>query len=270
MPTYPNSSKNPRIRSNAITRSGLAIDAIAHGRVAALAIDEVRGHLYWLEVKQTTHLGRIRRADLDGQNIEDVIAGLPFPAGTLPRSGGLVIDPYGNKLFWGQGEAVWWANLDGSSATVLKALDSGHIAGESQSVGQLIGRIGRMAVGIETGQVIEQLTVQLARPGQHQTGVDSMFRSYVAEITVTGDILDVTNSPPVTVVIDFVTGQSRFHQEVLPLVVAVLRGWGTTLLIVHPCATPQRQLGTLLEQAQAHWLTLTQTTIPFGENDDVQ
>ena len=62
----------------------------------------------------------------------------------------------------------------------------------------------------------------------------------------------------------------RFHQEVLPLVVEVLRGWGTTLLIVHPYATPQQQLDTLLEQAQAQWITLTHTIILLGDNDAVQ
>lgn len=62
----------------------------------------------------------------------------------------------------------------------------------------------------------------------------------------------------------------RFHQEILPLVVAVLRGWGTTLLIVHPYPTAQRPLGGIVDHAQAQWTTLTHITIPFGDNDAVQ
>lgn len=50
-----------------------------------------------------------------------------------------------------------------------------------------------------------------------------------------------------------------FHQEVLPLVVAVLRGWGATLLVVHPCPTAEHPLTTILDQAQARWTDLTHT-----------
>lgn len=49
-----------------------------------------------------------------------------------------------------------------------------------------------------------------------------------------------------------------FYTIALPLVVAVLQGWGATLLVIHPQPTRQLPLVTLQAQALAQWTTLTQ------------
>ena len=49
-----------------------------------------------------------------------------------------------------------------------------------------------------------------------------------------------------------------FYTVVLPLVVAVLQGWGATLLVIHPQPTKQLPLATLQAQAQAQWTALIQ------------
>ncbi len=49
-----------------------------------------------------------------------------------------------------------------------------------------------------------------------------------------------------------------FYTVVLPLVVAVLQGWGATLLVIHPQPTVKLPLSTLQAQAQAQWTALIQ------------
>jgi low density lipoprotein receptor-related protein 5/6 len=81
---------------------------------AGLAIDPLQQKLYW------TAADRIRRSNLDGSVIEDLVLGLDSPKG-------IVLDP--------QGDAMWWteripgkiqrANLDGSNVQdIVSGLDS--------------------------------------------------------------------------------------------------------------------------------------------------
>ena len=51
---------------------------------------------------------------------------------------------------------------------------------------------------------------------------------------------------------------TTFYATALPLVVAVLQGWGTTLWVIHPEPTEQLPASTLQAQAQAQWRALTQ------------
>ena len=97
-------------------------------QVTGLDLDLLGGYLYWIEVDRDTNLGRIRRASLDGLNPEDLLTGLPFPA--QYRSGSLVLNPQGGKIYWSQGGAVGWANLDGSGAAILHNLAGQHVASE--------------------------------------------------------------------------------------------------------------------------------------------
>ena len=48
-----------------------------------------------------------------------------------------------------------------------------------------------------------------------------------------------------------------FSAEALPLVVAVLNGWGATLLVIHPQPTERLPLATLQAQVEAQWTFLT-------------
>ncbi len=51
---------------------------------------------------------------------------------------------------------------------------------------------------------------------------------------------------------------TTFNTVALPLVVAVLQGWGATLLVIHPQPTRQLPLAALQAQAQAQWTALIQ------------
>ncbi|HQI83448.1 MAG TPA: hypothetical protein PKV20_02580 [Anaerolineae bacterium] len=51
---------------------------------------------------------------------------------------------------------------------------------------------------------------------------------------------------------------STFHAEALPLVAAVVRGWGMTTVVIHQQPTPLLPLPTVQAQAQAQWAFLTQ------------
>ncbi len=104
------------------TAREVIIDGLDH--VMGLDVDVPRGHLYWLEADRTLGnttpvSGRIRRANLDGTNIVDVLTGLTFPFFLNPRSGGFALNAGGGKLYWSTGNQVWWANLDGTGAEVL-------------------------------------------------------------------------------------------------------------------------------------------------------
>ena len=86
-----------------------------------IALDVVAGKIYWTDsewdaASQTT-TGKIRRADLDGYNIEDLIT-LTRLRGT-PAS--IALDVVGGKMYWtdsGWGK-IWRANLDGSNVKQL-------------------------------------------------------------------------------------------------------------------------------------------------------
>lgn len=59
------------------------------------------GHIYWAE----TAAGKIRRANLDGSDIRDIVAGSDHP-------GDLTLDIAGGKLYWTGGTNIKRANLD--------------------------------------------------------------------------------------------------------------------------------------------------------------
>ena len=51
---------------------------------------------------------------------------------------------------------------------------------------------------------------------------------------------------------------STFHAEALPLVAAVVRGWGMETVVIHAQPTPELPERALRKQAQAQWTFLTQ------------
>jgi hypothetical protein len=102
---------------------GIVDGSRAHG----IVLDVENGHVYWAEFGSGTDTGRVRRADLDGNNIIDIITGIPSPEmdnsiTTRPVLHiGLAIDLDANKLYWTETETglVKRANLDGSGAETL-------------------------------------------------------------------------------------------------------------------------------------------------------
>jgi sugar lactone lactonase YvrE len=89
-------------------RETLLTDAV----IRTLALDPVRGKLYWVAATGTIH-----RSDLDGQNVETLVEDV-FDALEI------VVDPYGSKLYWVEVEpfAIRRANPDGTQIeTVLES-----------------------------------------------------------------------------------------------------------------------------------------------------
>lgn len=72
-------------------------------RITGLATDNQRGHLYWLE-RETAVTGRVRRSDLDGQNVTTIPLNPPpaLSQVTFPATFDLVVNPAGGKLYWRQ------------------------------------------------------------------------------------------------------------------------------------------------------------------------
>ncbi|MCE7988086.1 MAG: DUF11 domain-containing protein [Caldilinea sp. CFX5] len=95
-------------------------------RITGLATDEQRGHLYWLE-RDTSVTGRVRRADLNGQNVTTIPLNPPpaLSQVTFPATFDLAVNPPGGKLYWSEENHIRWANLDGSGAATLFTLPTG-------------------------------------------------------------------------------------------------------------------------------------------------
>jgi uncharacterized repeat protein (TIGR01451 family) len=95
-------------------------------RITGLALDNGRGHLYWLE-RDTATTGRVRRSDLDGQNVTTIPLNPPpaLSQVTFPATFDLVVNPQGGKLYWSEEAQIKWANLDGSGVATLFTLPAG-------------------------------------------------------------------------------------------------------------------------------------------------
>lgn len=92
----------------------LSNDLLEIGSVFDVAIDKTAGKLYWTDFS----LARIKRANLDGTNIETLVVG-------LNDHNHLTVDPETAKIYWtytpaDQGSsAVYRSNLDGSNVQNL-------------------------------------------------------------------------------------------------------------------------------------------------------
>lgn len=95
----------------------ILLDATTISKPRGLGLDLVNEKMYWAEREQQKGVGgKIRRANLDGSNIEDLI-------GSGRNTSALELDLVGRKMYWTsnhEGE-VWRANLDGSLPQLLLA-----------------------------------------------------------------------------------------------------------------------------------------------------
>jgi sugar lactone lactonase YvrE len=127
-----------------------------------IALDLGTGKMYWTEVS-----GKIRRADLDGTDVELVLADV--------FANGLALDVGQGKMYWTDCCAIKRANLDGSDVEVLVTglfqalrlaldLDNGKVfwteAGDFDAPGD--GKIGRADLD---GSNVEILISGLENPG---------------------------------------------------------------------------------------------------------
>jgi len=93
------------------------------GNVRTIAVDPVEGKVYWTDI----HLGKIKRANLDGTNVETIHT--ENPPGQSLRN--LVVDPTSRTVFWrtsshgGGPDAIRRSNLDGSNVVDLLVVNHG-------------------------------------------------------------------------------------------------------------------------------------------------
>ena len=79
-----------------------------HNYVRGLALDPVGGKIYWSSSDgYVAGNGKIRRANLDGTGVEDLVTGMIYPYG-------IALDMATGKMFWIRQEvnSIWRANLD--------------------------------------------------------------------------------------------------------------------------------------------------------------
>lgn len=96
----------------------------SHHFVRGMAIDAVAGKIYWSSSDgYVAGNGKIRRANLDGSELEDLVTGMVYPYG-------MALDMANGRMFWIRQEdtAIWRANLDGSDSRRLLPLGSSSYA----------------------------------------------------------------------------------------------------------------------------------------------
>jgi hypothetical protein len=78
----------------------------------SIAIDSTAGKIYWT----TAYTGKIRRSNLDGSQVEDILSGLSVPIG-------IALDSANGRMYWAENNwddgYVKYANFDGSDMHTL-------------------------------------------------------------------------------------------------------------------------------------------------------
>src|SRR5205814_2722375 len=82
--------------------------------IRGMSIDPVAGKIYWTSNDSlnasSNASGKVRRANLDGTNIQDLVTGMNYPYGAA-------LDIAGGKIYWirQESDVIQQANLDGSN-----------------------------------------------------------------------------------------------------------------------------------------------------------
>ena len=110
----PNGFYGSNIRQTNLDGSGM-IEIYNNGSgvgITGLAVNPIAGKIYWAEAG--TNLRRIRRANLDGSNVEDVLTDIDGPRA-------IALDLAHNKIYWTEAgdRRISRANLDGSQMEVI-------------------------------------------------------------------------------------------------------------------------------------------------------
>lgn len=167
-------------------------------RPAAVAVDATARKIYWSE----SVAGRIRRANLDGTRVEDLLtSGLGVtdrPGAEVTFVPGIAVDPVAGKLYWTEltTATIRRADLDGSGAEVLldrsDGLDSpiGLALDLSRKklywTDQVARRIGRADLDGSSAEEVAGVADGLVRP--RAIAIDAAARNLYWSDTATGAI----------------------------------------------------------------------------------
>jgi hypothetical protein len=100
--------------------------------VRDLEVDRVHGKLYWLENESIGSPAFIRRSNLDGTNVQNVVI-TGGSAATQPRD--LALDPEGGKVYWAESNSCG----NPASGRIRRAdLDGGNVETVEDSLGVLV------------------------------------------------------------------------------------------------------------------------------------
>ena len=89
---------------------GSVVEKLVHGvSPTHIVIDKIGGKMYWIDDFPSTPMDKIRRANLDGSVIEDVLT-----INSVVDAKGIAIDPLARKLYWSsKNGAIYRSDLDG-------------------------------------------------------------------------------------------------------------------------------------------------------------
>ena len=143
-----------------------------------VAIDTINGKIYWTQSIGSSPgaSGAIRRSDLTGTNVEDLLTGLS--AGIR----GIDVDPVNGKFYWTDhfNDEICWANLDGGSPQIiLNGLDNPHDVAVDTAAGFLFWTEGIDPDG-DPKAALRRSNLDGTSPEDVLTGLPS----YIRDLTV--------------------------------------------------------------------------------------
>ncbi len=153
----------------------------------APVLDPAGGRMYWTQETE------IRRARLDGSNLEVLVSGSVF------GPTGLALDTAGGKMYWTDSQRIHRANLDGSAAELLVA------------TGAPLGNQSALTLDLRNGKIYWMASLELYQPARIQrSNLDGSQREDV--------VLAAGSSPGLTsyVTLDPARGRMYWSDDVYP------------------------------------------------------
>jgi len=160
-----------RIRCADLNGANIQIFATSSDILGSITV--AGGYLYWTEKIDETR-GKIRRANLNDANVEDIIALSSVPVG-------IAVDIASNKLYWTESQGrIRRANLNGAN---IENVVTGLVAPRN------------LVLAVEAEQTTAVMTPEIVRPEQHRLG----------------DAYPNPFNPAMVIPLDLATDQERVH-----------------------------------------------------------
>ena len=160
-----------RIRCADLNGANIQIFATSSDTLGSITV--AGGYLYWTEQIDETR-GKIRRANLNDANVEDLVALSSVPVG-------IAVDIAGNKLYWTEAQGrIRRANLNGAN---IENVVTGLVAPRN------------LVLAVEAEQATAVMTSAIGQPEQHRLG----------------DAYPNPFNPAMVIPLDLATDQKRVH-----------------------------------------------------------